>query len=90
MYVIAKEEGVGRYGLYKGIQAGLLKQFMYQLSSLGMYEPIKKALKSIGGKSDSVIKKYSAGAISGLIGAVIATPADLIKTRMQALPPGTY
>ena len=61
------------------------------MSSLGMYEPIKRVLKSsFGGKSDSVLKKYSAGAISGVIGAIIATPADLIKTRMQAMPPGTY
>ena len=55
-----------------------------------MYEPIKKGLKSLGGKQNSTIKKYSAGAISGVIGAIIATPADLIKTRMQAMPVGTY
>ena len=47
-----------------------------------MYEPIKKGLGRFGGKTDSVFKKYFAGAIAGLIGAVIATPADLIKTRM--------
>ena len=33
--------------------------------------------------------KFGAGALSGLIGSAIANPADLLKTRMQAMPPGT-
>ena len=35
-------------------------------------------------------KKFVAGGISGLIGAGFANPADLIKSRMQAMPPNEY
>ena len=33
-------------------------------------------------------KKFTSGALAGLIGSGICNPADLLKTRMQAAPPG--
>ena len=35
-------------------------------------------------------KKFAAGGLSGLIGSALANPADLIKTRMQAMPPNEF
>jgi len=50
-----------------------------------LYEPIKTYIGAEDGKQ---WKKFAAGGLSGMIGSAIANPADLIKTRMQASPPG--
>lgn len=34
--------------------------------------------------------KFAAGSLSGMIGSAVANPADLLKTRMQAQPPGEH
>jgi len=55
-----------------------------------LYEPIKRALGATDPANTPTWKKYAAGALSGLLGSGIANPADLLKTRMQAQPPGEY
>ena len=41
-------------------------------------------------KTTPMWKKFASGALAGLIGSGLANPADLLKTRMQAAPPGEH
>ena len=41
MFVIAREEGAGRKGLFKGAEASTIRSLLYSGARLGMYEPIK-------------------------------------------------
>ena len=95
MGTILKDEGIN--GLYKGFSASLLREASYSTIRMGLYEPIKDALH-ISSLSlpamdkngnpmpyrEPLWKKIIAGGISGMVGAAIANPTDLIKVRMQA------
>jgi hypothetical protein len=51
---------------------------------LGMYDPIKGLMSQDGsGRDLHVGQKLAAGSISGGIGAVLTTPIELAKTRLQ-------
>eukprot|EP00004_Rigifila_ramosa_P016336 TRINITY_DN3869_c0_g1_i1.p1 TRINITY_DN3869_c0_g1~~TRINITY_DN3869_c0_g1_i1.p1 ORF type:complete len:301 (-),score=49.99 TRINITY_DN3869_c0_g1_i1:29-931(-) len=86
MIAIVRAEGVG--GLYRGLSPSLLREGSYSTIRMGLYEPVKSAL--VGGNTEvrgldfPLWKKICAGAVSGSIGAAIATPTDLVKVRMQA------
>ena len=87
IFKIASEEGL-RKGIYKGLLASCARESVYSSLRLGLYEPIKRTLSPNEGVKQPVWIKFAAGALSGLIGSAIANPADLLKTRMQAMPPG--
>lgn len=89
IYVIGTEEGL-RNGIYKGIGASCAREASYSSLRLGLYEPIKRMIGSGPGQQNAMWKKFAAGGLSGAIGSAIANPADLLKTRMQASPPGQH
>ncbi|KAI9201842.1 solute carrier family 25, member 30-like protein [Polychytrium aggregatum] len=82
MLTIVTEEGPR--GLYKGISASLLREGTYSTLRMGLYQPIKDALKTPGETHELLWKKVVAAASSGAIGSAITNPVDLIKIRMQA------
>lgn len=81
---IVEVEGVR--GLYKGICASLLREGTYSTIRLGGYDLMKiKYFRANEATAHfSLWKKFVCGAVSGMIGAAVATPTDLIKVRMQA------
>lgn len=80
---IGKEEGIA--GLYRGLSPALLRHVFYTSIRIVAYENLRTAL-SHGEHPEnlSVAKKAFIGGTSGIIGQVIASPADLVKVRMQA------
>ena len=86
---MANDQGIKR-GIYKGLTASALREGTYSTMRFTMYEPIKKVY---GGSNPSNIPwytKFLAGATTGLISSGFANPADIIKTRMQAMGPGKH
>mgnify|MGYP002633481368 CR=1 FL=1 len=79
-----------RRGIYKGIEASCLREGTYSTLRLGLYEPIKRQVFGEEGKNGAAWKNFAAGALSGAIGSAVGNPADLLKTRMQAQPPGEH
>jgi solute carrier family 25, member 34/35 len=85
---IYRDEGI------KGLQKGLLPAYGYQILlngfRLGMYETLAKNLQTSldtvtqNPGSLSAVPKVSAGAISGVIGAFVASPLFLVKTVSTA------
>ncbi|XP_002990780.2 mitochondrial uncoupling protein 3 [Selaginella moellendorffii] len=84
VYGIAREEGLR--GLYRGLSPALLRHVFYTSIRIVSYEQ----LRSFSSSSDqnqafsSLAEKAVIGGASGIIGQVVASPADLIKVRMQA------
>ncbi|XP_065879906.1 mitochondrial uncoupling protein 2 [Euphorbia lathyris] len=91
---IAREEGLA--ALWKGITAGLHRQFIYGGLRIGLYGPVKVFL--VGGDFGDIplYQKILAAFITGAIAITVANPTDLVKVRLQAegkLPigvPGRY
>jgi hypothetical protein len=91
---IVQEEGW--YGLAKGWQASLLREFMYSGIRFGMYDQVKEFYEDqvfhtspAEQRRTPLYIKLLSGATSGGIGSALVNPMDLVKVRMQADRTGT-
>ncbi|KAF4654374.1 hypothetical protein FOZ61_008314 [Perkinsus olseni] len=85
--IIANE---GFLSLYKGLDAGIVRQLTYTTTRLGVFRLTSMALQSPHEKTLPFWKKGVAGLFAGGVGAFVGTPADLSLVRLQAdatLPP---
>ncbi|CAI0462192.1 unnamed protein product [Linum tenue] len=88
MVTIAQEEGLS--ALWKGVTAGLHRQFIYGGLRIGLYGPVKFFLTGTSGVIP-LYQKILAALITGAVAIIVANPTDLVKVRLQAegkLPPG--
>ncbi|KAG0219770.1 mitochondrial aspartate-glutamate transporter agc1 [Mortierella sp. GBA43] len=75
---------LGILGLYKGAGACLLRDIPFSAIYFPVYAHLKKDLFKEGPDHKLTIGELlSAGAIAGMPAAYFATPADVIKTRLQ-------
>lgn len=93
---VLKDEGAR--ALYKGLDAGIIRQLTYSTARLGLFRVFSDKLKEMSQKADPTSpppplplwKKAAAGLAAGGIAAAFGNPADLALVRMQAdatLPP---
>ena len=96
LYYLYTNEGMA--GLCRGIHASMLREIVYSSIRIGAYEPIRDSISvliSLRSDSKDISQysnlnpinpsiKYLSALVSGGIGAAIANPFDLIKTRFQA------
>ena len=78
---ILQQEGVR--GLYRGLSPGILRHLVYSSSRICLYENFRHRLKTQDGDLPLHLRA-AAGGMAGLIGQALASPADLVKSRMQA------
>lgn len=74
---IVRKQGI--FGLYRGLSPAILRHLFYTPLRIVGYEHLRLALPT-----DSLHAKAIAGGISGVLAQVVASPADLVKVRMQA------
>ncbi|RLN98425.1 hypothetical protein BBJ28_00018917 [Nothophytophthora sp. Chile5] len=86
---IVHEEGW--YGLAKGWQASLTREFLYSGIRFGLYDQVKEFYEdkifhtsAAEHERTPLYIKLLAGATSGGIGSALVNPMDLVKVRMQA------
>jgi len=77
----------GALSPYKGLSASLLREGSYSGIRMGSYDFSKTLVLQIfpWANKDGFGTKLAAGMASGMLGAAIANPADLIKVRMQSV-----
>ncbi|KAK3825166.1 MAG: mitochondrial carrier domain-containing protein [Benniella sp.] len=81
---VAIVRSLGIMGLYKGAGACLLRDIPFSAIYFPVYAHLKKDLFKEGPEHKLTIGELlSAGAIAGMPAAYFATPADVIKTRLQ-------
>lgn len=81
----------GFFALYNGLSAAILRQATYSTTRFGCYEVMKgmaeskaRANAAPGAKVDiPFYQKILIAGLSGGIGGVVGTPADLVNVRMQ-------
>ncbi|KAK0573538.1 hypothetical protein LWI29_009621 [Acer saccharum] len=81
---IVREQGP--LGLYKGLSPAIIRHLFYTPIRIVGYENLRNLLlpDHAHGGSISLFSKAIIGGFSGVIAQVVASPADLIKVRMQA------
>ena len=80
------------HGLYAGISAAFLRQWMYGSFRMGIYSYLleNQKLKSKNGTEIPFLTKVKMGCISGGVGSFVGTPSEVALVRMSAdsrLPP---
>ncbi|KAJ1972169.1 carnitine transporter, partial [Dimargaris verticillata] len=88
--VIVRESGVR--GLYRGTYATLLRDGPGSVAYFGAYEIFKKMLTPEDAKPGelSTTAVIVAGGLAGMANWTVAIPPDVIKSRFQTAPEGTY
>ncbi|KDP41231.1 hypothetical protein JCGZ_15638 [Jatropha curcas] len=74
----------GPFGLYQGLSPAILRHLFYTPIRIVGYENLRNFVAKDDGGSISLYTKALLGGISGVIAQAVASPADLIKVRMQA------
>lgn len=74
---IVKSKGIS--GLYQGLSPAIIRHLFYTPIRIVAYEHLRTAAPS-----NSLSAKAFVGGISGILAQVVASPADLVKVRMQA------
>ena len=78
-----RSQGIG--SLYRGLNAGLLRQATYTTARLGIYNNLSAfAQKANEGRPVPLVQKAACGLAAGGLGALVGNPADLTLLRMQA------
>ncbi|XP_061104150.1 solute carrier family 25 member 35 isoform X2 [Conger conger] len=81
-YTIGKVDGIA--GLQKGLVPGLLYQFCMNGFRLGSYAIIESSGYTHTDGRVSATKSTLAGALAGVVGAVMGSPIYLVKTHLQS------
>ncbi len=83
--VLQMVRAMGLKGLYKGSGATLMRDIPFSMIFFQSFASISEALKSFQQKDTLAFPSVLlAGFMAGSIGAVLATPMDMVKTRYQA------
>jgi len=88
---VLKEEGFFR-GIYKGTMGTLLRDVPCSGAYFAGYEALQRLLTPEGkSRSDiSVPRTLLAGGCAGILNWMVAIGPDVLKSRFQTAPPGTY
>ncbi|XP_028654190.1 solute carrier family 25 member 35 isoform X2 [Erpetoichthys calabaricus] len=81
-YTIGKVDGLA--GLQKGLVPGLNYQFVVNGVRLGSYAILESGGYIHSDGRVSPVKSVAAGAVAGMLGAVIGSPMYLVKTHLQS------
>lgn len=81
-YTIGKVDGLA--GLQKGLAPGLVYQFFMNGVRLGSYAIIESSGYVHKNGKVSTVRTTLAGAVSGVVGAVMGSPVYLVKTHLQS------
>ncbi|OMH85155.1 putative mitochondrial 2-oxodicarboxylate carrier [Zancudomyces culisetae] len=82
---ITQEEGA--MALFNGLESTLWRHGLWSGAYFGCIYLIKDMLPKPTDKKSELLLNFVAGTIGGTIGTTINTPADVVKTRMQAYVP---
>lgn len=80
----------GFRSLYAGLTASLLRQATYSTTRFGVYEELKSRVQGESKQPPGAITLVGIACFSGLVGAAVGNPADILNVRMQndlTMPP---
>ncbi|TMW69435.1 hypothetical protein Poli38472_001591 [Pythium oligandrum] len=80
----------GISSVFRGWEATLLRDVPASVGYFGGYEVIKRVLTPKGSTELSPVNVVVAGGLAGMLNWTIAMPADVLKSRIQTAPEGTY
>lgn len=81
---IFKNEGF--FGFYRGIQPNIVRNICVNVGEMASYDQFKQLLIQHTSMKDGIICHFTAGFMAGFVATIIASPADVVKTRLMSSP----
>lgn len=78
----------GPLGLYRGMEATFWRHVLWNGGYFGCIHSVRTILPKAESKGETLRNNFIAGSIGGFVGTTLNTPADVYKSRAQALPAG--
>lgn len=77
-------EGIS--GFYRGVQPNMIRNVMVNVGEMATYDQIKEMFLRYTSIPDSIMLHFLCGTTAGFFATLIASPADVIKSRLMASP----
>jgi dicarboxylate transporter 10 len=85
---ISKEEGA--LCLWNGSSMVVTRAVLITLSQIAFYEQAKQLLLGTGHFRDNTTTHFTSSFMAAVVATALTQPADVMKTRLQNAPPGTF
>ena len=76
----------GMAGFYRGVQPNMIRNVMVNIGEMATYDQIKETFLRYTSIPDSILLHFLCGTTAGFFATCIASPADVIKSRLMASP----
>jgi len=86
---IKREEGI-RNGLYRGTFPNIARNCIINVGETVVYDAAKDSFISNGILKDGIICHFSSAVVAGITATLVASPVDVVKTRIMNSPSGKY
>jgi solute carrier family 25 oxoglutarate transporter 11 len=70
-------------GLYKGLDAAVIRQFIYSGARLGIYKRVQDQIRDKDNRNMTIGEKTRWSLFAGAVGSLITTPTDVALIRLQ-------
>jgi len=81
---IYRNEGMN--GFYRGIQPNIMRNAMVNVGEMASYDQIKQLFLTYTSIPNGLLLHFLSAISAGFIATVIASPFDVVKTRLMASP----
>lgn len=81
---IFKKEGFN--GFYRGIQPNIFRNICVNIGEMASYDQFKQLFLQYTSIKDGIGLHFICGFMAGFVATVIASPADVVKTRLMSSP----
>lgn len=76
----------GFFGFYRGIQPNVVRNICVNVGEMASYDQFKEMLIMHLKFRDGIALHFTAGFMAGFVATIVASPADVVKTRLMSSP----
>ena len=74
------------WGFYRGIQPNIVRNVCVNIGEMASYDQFKQMLLQYTAMKEGITLHFTAGFMAGFVATCIASPADVVKTRLMSSP----
>jgi len=76
----------GALGFYRGLEPNIFRNVCVNVGEMASYDQFKQLFLTYTNIPDNIFLHFICGFMAGFVATVIASPADVVKTRLMSSP----